>query len=257
MRATRDEVTAHWEALNSHCFTASGRLLVYDDNNLAHRPPADCQDLLNDGQTLSGVYIIYRNVLSTPMAIPVYCDMTTDGGGWIVIQRRMDGSVNFTRGWHEYKIGFGNLSGEFWFGNDFIAFLTLGRPQQLRIDLGDFSSQTRYAKYSNFSVAPSSDKYRLRITGYSGDAGNSLGNYANNAFFSTVDVDNDSRSSGACTQVYNPGGWWFTNCINSDLNGPYTSNGRARRSQGGVYWSGWRGSSYSLKTSKMMIKPAV
>ena len=45
-----------------------------------------------------------------------YCDTTTDGGGWLVVQRRTNGSENFHRNWNDYEKGFGNLTGELWYG---------------------------------------------------------------------------------------------------------------------------------------------
>ena len=44
----------------------------------------------------------------------VRCDLETDRGGWIVIQRRVpSGTVNFYRGWKDYEEGFGDLDDEF------------------------------------------------------------------------------------------------------------------------------------------------
>jgi hypothetical protein len=66
--------------------------------------------------------------------------MTTDGGGWTVFQRRRDGSVDFYRGWDEYRSGFGDLHGEFWLGLEKLHRLTTN--QVLRFDLTDFDNKT-------------------------------------------------------------------------------------------------------------------
>jgi len=42
--------------------------------------------------------------------------METAGGKWLVIQRRINGSVDFYRNWTDYVAGFGELEGEFWYG---------------------------------------------------------------------------------------------------------------------------------------------
>ena len=47
----------------------------------------------------------------------VYCDMTTDYGGWTVIQRnKISSQVDFNRNWTDYEARFGNLTTEFWYG---------------------------------------------------------------------------------------------------------------------------------------------
>ena len=53
---------------------------------------------------------------SEPMA-EAYCGATTGVYiGWLVIQGRQDGSVDFDRDWLDYEEGFGDLTGEFWYG---------------------------------------------------------------------------------------------------------------------------------------------
>ena len=122
----------------------------------------------------------------------MFCDMETDGGGWTVFQRRVDGSVDFYLGWDDYKKGFGNLSGEFWLGNDNIHRLTSSAPQVLRVDMEDFESDKRFAKYSTFSVASEQTGYQLSVAGYSGSAGDSL-----------FDADQPKRSKSDCVSIVN------------------------------------------------------
>jgi len=49
------------------------------------------------------------------MEFDVYCEFDSEHG-WTIIQRRLDGSVDFYRGWDDYVAGFGELRGEYWLG---------------------------------------------------------------------------------------------------------------------------------------------
>ena len=59
-----------------------------------------------------------------------------------MFQKRFDGSVDFYRGWVDYKRGFGNLNGEFWLGLDKIHRLTVSSSNKLPVDLEDVSGNT-------------------------------------------------------------------------------------------------------------------
>ena len=177
--------------------------------------------------------------------------MESDGGGWAVFQRRMDGTENFYRGWADYVKGFGDLNGEFWLGLSKIYRLTnLPTSTALRVELEDFDGNKRYAKYSTFKVLDSSRKYQLRESGYSGNAGDSL-SYHNGKKFSTFDQDNDQSSSN-CAIIYK-GAWWYDECHNSNLNGKYLS-GSHKSYADGVEWFHWRGHYYSLKITEMKLR---
>ena len=82
----------------------------------------DCYDAMTQGANESGVYTIHP--ITTNSSFNVYCDMETDGGGWTVLLKRQDGSVDFQLNWTDYKRGFGNLAGEHWFGLDNMHLLT-------------------------------------------------------------------------------------------------------------------------------------
>ena len=84
-----------------------------------------------------------------------------------MFQKRLDGSIDFYRGWNDYKYGFGNMSGEFWLGLDKIHRLTKERSR-LRVDLEDTTGKTAYAEYDFFGVTSESSKYKLSLGTYSG-----------------------------------------------------------------------------------------
>ena len=124
-----------------------------------------CFSLYRAGHRNDGIYTINPDGLGS---FKVWCDMQADGGGWTVLQRRLDASVNFYRGWQDYKIGFGDLSGNFWLGLDKIHRLTKSGQKVLRVDLMDFYNYRAYAKYETFSVGSESEHYTLSIRRFSG-----------------------------------------------------------------------------------------
>ena len=101
-------------------------------------------------------------------AFDVYCDQKTAAGGWTVFQKRLDGSVDFIRGWSDYKRGFGNLNGEFWLGLDKIYRLTKTNSR-LRVELEDMKGRTAYAEYDFFAVSSERTNYKLALGTYSGE----------------------------------------------------------------------------------------
>uniref|UniRef100_A0A4Y0BFF6 Fibrinogen C-terminal domain-containing protein n=1 Tax=Anopheles funestus TaxID=62324 RepID=A0A4Y0BFF6_ANOFN len=119
----------------------------------------------------SGVYSI-RPEKPFKQPFTVLCDQEYESGGWIVIQHRFDGSINFYREWAEYKDGFGNLDGEFWLGLERIHLLTASTPHELVILLEDFDGNKTVAKYDRFQIGSELHNYALtRIDGYTGTAG--------------------------------------------------------------------------------------
>ncbi|KAK4319026.1 hypothetical protein Pmani_010005 [Petrolisthes manimaculis] len=212
----------------------------------------DCWELHKRGKNQSGVYRI--KPLYSPHPFFVYCNMETDGGGWTVIQRREDGTVDFLREWPDYKHGFGNLAGEFWLGNEKIHQLTNQYVSQLRVDLADFDQQSSYAKYSAFAVGSELEKYSLKMLGeFMGDAGDSL-RYHVGRGFSTPDVDNDAWPDKSCARDHQ-GAWWYRACETSNLNGRYLHGPLPIEHQyTGLYWYNFRGPQYSLWRSRMMVR---
>lgn len=225
------------ESLNSKADTLLNKIIT------------NCADILNIYPHTRGRDGVY-NIIDIKKAKAVYCDMTIENGGWTVIQRRVNGSVDFYRNWTEYKNGFGFADHEYWIGNDMLHRLTSTNPQELRVDMERFNGEKAYAVYSNFSVGDEASKYQLQVTGYSGNAGDSLDG-SNNMKFTTLDQDND-RSSRNCATEYRSAGW-FNRCYRANPNGEYTDSEKT----GGVYitWYYWKNSYISLKSIQLMIRP--
>lgn len=178
--------------------------------------------------------------------------METDGGGWLVFQRRQDGSVDFYRNWDSYKKGFGNQASEFWLGNDKIHLLSSFGVQQLRIDVKDFNDTRTYATYTSFKILSEKENYTLAVGSYlEGNMGDSFSGHSSRSF-STWDRDNDSHEKG-CAVMFR-GAWWYTACHSSNLNGLYLK-GEHTSFANGINWLSGKGYHYSYKYADMKIRP--
>ncbi|XP_062615109.1 ficolin-2-like [Saccostrea cucullata] len=145
-----------------------------------------------------------------------------------MVQHRKTLTVNFTRGWKDYKNGFGT-NAEFWLGNEIVHLLTSRHHNQLYIGIIDTNGSYLYQKYHFIRVGPESDKYRLHIEGpTTGDAGDFILRYnnsksINNQRFTTFDNDNDNNAGNCATGT---GGWWYNSChyvaLNNDPDSPET-----------------------------------
>lgn len=199
--------------------------------------------------------------------ITVWCDQDTDGGGWMVILRRMDGSADFNRTISGYLNFFGNINGEFWLGLYNMAALTCtsSKAHVLRVDLEDTEGNKVFAVYDSVSVC--GDQFVLSVGNYSGTAGDSLitldkgdSSWLNPTAFSA------RRKPGATGQKvcgdFTFSGWWFSSCYlyNSNLNGFYRpAPYMGFRGWHGIYWYTWQAAlkdqNRTYSRAEMKIRP--
>ncbi|KAM9724103.1 uncharacterized protein tnxba isoform 1-T2 [Menidia menidia] len=209
--------------------------------------PTECSQELLNGALRSGEVDIYPQGKDGG-AVRVYCDMEADGGGWTVFQRRMNGKTDFYRTWNEYRAGFGNLSEEFWLGNELLHNLTSIGQVSLRVDMRS-ENETAYAHYTNFSIASEDSHYAIKLSGYTGTAGDSM-RYHNGRPFSARDKNPDPLGIH-CARAY-MGGWWYKNCYKTNLNGLYGINSNNQ----GVVWIDWQGKDFSIPFTEMKFRPS-
>ncbi|XP_060684782.1 fibrinogen alpha chain [Hemiscyllium ocellatum] len=202
--------------------------------------------------------------------VTVYCDQSTGLGGWVLVQQRMDGSVNFNRSWAEYKQGFGSIDdqghGNIWLGNEVLHLLTQ-KENIFRVELEDWSGNEVFAEYT-VTVGSESESYRLNIADYGGNAGDALisgisldSEHTSHASmkFSTYDRDNDKWEEN-CAEFYG-GGWWYNSCQSANLNGIYYNGGlydprnnMPYEIENGVVWVPFKGGDYSLKVVRVKTR---
>ncbi|XP_034100571.1 angiopoietin-related protein 2-like isoform X3 [Drosophila albomicans] len=197
-------------------------------------------------ENFNDIYIV-RVPGIEPFAAP--CESRIEDGGWTVIQRRLEGNINFQRSWNEYREGFGDLRGDFFIGLEKLHRMTTAHTQELLVFYERSLLETKQEMYRNFLIGSEQEEYVLKsaksngLLGFRGNIGKK---------FSTYDRDNDEYWLDNCAKIYN-GGWWFGKCIPevvaSNPNGPYlpevTSKSR------GIVFAGFKG----IRAVQMMIRP--
>ena len=223
-------VVNHHPCVNCSCVEDFNLVQKYFCDCRGQPVQRDCKEHYIKGQRVSGLYLINYNQGDQHIT-HAFCDQSTDGGGWSVFQRRLDGSENFYRNWAEYKIGFGKLHLEHWLGNDNIYRLTrhaFFKGSELRIDMQIKGQAKRiWAKYSSFDVNGEHTGYLMHVAGFNGSAGvYDKITYHSNMKFSTFDRDNDQGYGSCSLQFY--GAWWYNKCHTANLNGQYNELQRWR-----------------------------
>ncbi|PIK36952.1 putative ficolin-2-like [Apostichopus japonicus] len=174
-----------------------------------------------------------------PEPFEVYCDNTDSSGGWTVIQRRADGSIDFRARLGRYKSGFGFLSHEFWLGNEKLSFLTNQKKYQLVIEITTSSGYLIRVSYDHFRISDAFSHFKLgNLSNYSGENTDAITFCPSN-----MDIDNCStacqrtcEAPGICQDevctdgevCFCPDGFFMkgSDCVPREQCGCYVSEGK-------------------------------
>jgi len=215
------------------------------------RKASSCNEIQEQKWTnVSGVYTIDVDGKN----IQVFCDMTKDKGGWTVLQNRADNGNKkdyFFQNWTSYEEGFGNPAKDFWIGLRYWHNLTFSEQQQMLIVLTDWNDVSLEISVDDVTISDAANYYKLNFAKAEGKYADSIIGHKG-AKFSTKDKDNDNYLK-SCAQRYH-GAWWYTKCHASNLNGLYLRGNHSTYADG-VNWKSWKGYYYSLKATRMMIRP--
>ncbi|XP_041657991.1 angiopoietin-related protein 5 [Cheilinus undulatus] len=235
----------------------------------------DCSDIKDNLMSVvpkipSGIYIVHPE--NTDSSFEVFCEMDYMGGGWTVIQRRIDGLTDFKRPWADYADGFGNLAGEHWLGLKKVFYLVNQKDTRFQLHIALVSSDDvmSYASYDDFHVDSETKFFSIHLGRYAGSAGDAFRGYdqdqnQDTAPFSASDVDNDgcnpfcsidNRTVESCSAKQNHTGWWFNQCGLANLNGSPEDLEQNQGQRTHILWDTWRqnGIPHTIKSVTMKIR---
>ncbi|KAH9509863.1 Ficolin-2 [Bulinus truncatus] len=157
-----------------------------------------------------------RAVVTLSSGLEVMCDTETDGGN------------------------------DFYLGNENIYRITSIGTYELRVDF-EYNQKKYFAKYSTFNISNEYEGYRLLVSGYLGNAGDSLASQ-NGMKFSTFDIDHDIFPENCAVEFQ--GGWWYKECHESNLNGLWGNKEFGR----GLNWMTTTGYYASATMTEMKLR---
>ncbi|KFB48400.1 AGAP012651-PA-like protein [Anopheles sinensis] len=196
---------------------------------------------------------LYRILEGNSVPVHYFCEMSFSGGGWTMMQRRSSASTNFTRSFAEYRDGFGHPSGDFWLGLNRLHLITQATQVELAIIMEAYDGTSATVRYTNFRIADLANNFRLTtLSGHTGSVGNSMSTSVGMTF-STFDRDTDTNTLVNCANVWG-GGWWMSNCGDSNLNGNYRGPAATSIPKTSMVWTAYKGATQPLKKSIMLIR---
>uniref|UniRef100_A0A6B0V7C6 Putative ixoderin b5 n=1 Tax=Ixodes ricinus TaxID=34613 RepID=A0A6B0V7C6_IXORI len=216
-----------------------------------------CSHIRRKKNSTSGKFEIYP--LDSP--VNVTCDMTSDGGGWTVIQRRTseeDKEYLFEKEPKDYERGFQTKGGGLWIGNDILHALTSfpNNQQALRIELKrKGATETTVVLYNKFHVGSKEENYKLTIDKFHGPKGTDYDalSYHSGEKFTIKKSMTGSPDGDSCSPRLS-GGWWFKACNKANLNGRNFKNPSSTRALGITWYIKDNNESYKYIYDRVEMK---
>ena len=224
--------------------------------------PKDCYDLkcYMVSKAKDGHHTIYPGT-TQPTSLQVSCDQETDGGGWIMYQRRVDGTVNFTKNWEEYKYMFGDHGDnttELWLGNENVyqVLQSNGNTEwELRIEADAFDGTSCWLVASDFRMNNETLRYSMDWDNVSASKPGIMADWNYHKLIPFTTLDNNLRQYGKRRVDKCKGGWWYVNYITIFLNGEY-SNQSVKTCMAGMGITIYHFKhDVALERSRMMFRP--